>query len=1235
MKRFRKLFARCAHLKTAGLVILAIALMSGSAFANNSNTMAACPTYPITSPSTWQAPGLLPDNPLCDDAYFQVLAAVCSISVPQLNCQTNIPFHRCCKDYRYNDAKLSGPPAKVYHATSAPSYVFSRPYYLLDVFNTLLKGPGPGLMGVMPNVTTQPNGMPHKDTLAMPLVTQYPWLYKSTYTNQVGVSAGGQYPLYRGTGNNAYADINLAVMGNSSTNIGQSGLSTDSDSTSYDPMVNLTLWTQTMQCKMLTNTCNGMHKDDGEVWTRLVLDSCANQYILTMALNPNFVFHDQYRFDGNPWNESYCQMMTTTPVPCMKDLIHDHSGKTCLRDNGEAADNTQDSVGGPNYNKRNMYDYRAWGFLELGFEQIFLQAYSPASGTNPNNLSSGNSTDKLNVQDGAPNDQGFTAWTGEAFGFDFSPFDYTHIGDAKNTTSTYYGNLTTINQLSRLPFERIFEPTHPYTPRWNTVTENGVAKTDRDYSALTKINLLKDDHDSMQSTDLGSYTPLTLPWPFHSPTKEVNSLTFGLNAVSKWCALVPIIGCSTPPGFKLSFATRGYHLIGSGCYVRCARMPVDILYFRYQEFNNCMSCRLLANVNCFWSEYFWNLWPFMYGGLGGMMNGQSQGSPLIEYNNIVLPMNMIQAFWYTVAGTSVTPPSGVKPCKTTLQAGTNQIYQLANTSPPLGSTLPRSPIAGDFGFNPAGLWPPCSTQFDTPIDNSPERCKLVSVDSSGRHNRGSNTTNTLKSPANPSGDFTFSGTTTCVDLANDYADNVTATDNTPPSGSGKRMSSVTKCCNDLAQALAPINTLKIRNLQDDPGLLDARGKYPEGYAFKDYFGDHLPYMRWWDTGTSAGGGSIPNISFCGFMYNGTNYNPFIDKGKDDIIVGAGTETAHTGSPAGICRYGGGGGRPLRNSDGSVCVNIGTTTSHVDRLTSWFELKAYQMNAMRNYGLNCLPQYEKMWKWAGGEDGPLYQAGKHFNTVVPLKNDPTHTLYQYKPNPWPLRWRGYLSDLRNNLGFPNFDQDSHNNLAGAISTGLDNARIGDIIFFNQNSDVAKAQAANSDPNDPYKYVDPANRGTLAKHTPTFPFMAVVVNAWHNSKKTSNLIGCTNPLDCTDKDATCSDFIEVVDVNNGRFPDACGNTDYVGMGQSRRIFKEWLPSRVQDALFQGTSNASQSDSCGDWHTAVAVIGASSVVQGAAGHCSDPKYSVCTFYDGDKNNNDWNKIMVYRPKLDERGH
>jgi hypothetical protein len=1097
----------------------------------------------------------------CQTGYFNPPNLAAGVVAVKPN---RLLFNENCGDERYKNIKIVGPQKVISNASlngagpivPAKTLGVANPLItsadqqnelLIDttIGDTLAFKNSDGTQGAMPNKADRPNGMRHKDTEAIPLVNNYAWLWKE--------NDGDQVILYRGTGNNTEAYIENTITQQAA----DSGLEATEDDMATtqgnDADIDVSYIRANKQCGLVAHDCpQPPAYGQYQYWIRLVRDACTNQYLLPMSLNPTFVFTDVWRNDQYPWNESICQPLILTPLTCMPDLYNHSAGgtwdNTCLQDKGESDADVyaqSDSGGG----KNDMYDYRAWGYLEWAYLQVLESKYSPIpAGTNPNGpIPVSNAAAGMGTSASAhitPPDNGgsnYTLYGQDTTGGGNSPStppgfyipgkgnsacnqgtDNSSSGcdcngpgcPADATKGTFTGNLTTINQLAPRNYERIWDTTNPFTPRWDVKGGLTNPTVDRSYSSKTLFLA-------------GGAVPI-----------PDTGYTF------------------IPPGTGL-------------CNVRCAVVPVDILNFRYAEFNSCMTCRINQNTHCFWQEY-WANFDDLTDRLDPLECAFGNACPCFDTsgNNLCFtapnrlctvsgPLAWAEAFLNVQTGTSPT-------C--TEHAGAFAVVQGSNCK----STLQT-----------AGYWPPCSTEFDDPYDAS--------------------TTNGVKT------EYTCEGLSTnnkddCLKDANDYPD------------SAQHPSTVSKCCDDLAQAVAPINTLKIRSTKDWPQLADDNGNLAEGYKFSDYFpSGHMPYMRWWDTGYAARGNTKPDIPIPLGAYTihtgipstawPSDYDPFCWWGQYDAIVGVGTEDdSGGGNNQGLCRYGGSQG------NGYLCM----TESQPDALTSWFELKQYQSNAIRTFGMNCLPMHEKMWKWVGAEEGGLFLSGKHFDTEVPRVNDPTGTLGELKANRWPLRWRGYLSDSHTTTGcgtpqfgqFPGWDIDASHGCPSAI-TGLDNAQSGDII-----------------------YVLPSD--TLAATGGLMPFIAVVGYANHPANTSS---GCSGNTECSDSNAICSSFVDITDVNNGKYPDVCGNTDYAGMGQTRTIFREWLPTVDQDVIFGGgVSAVTNTDTCGDSHVVLPGNPKSPVNFSAGVSCIDPKMQTCLL-DASGHSN-WDAIHIYRPTLDERG-
>ena len=936
-------------------------------------------------------------------------------------------------------------------------------------YNPLAKVSG-GVQGVMPK-----SAMPNKNTPAISLVSNYPWLYKN-------IDASAQYKLYNLSGGNIEQEAILSPIAIDPKADGQSISSSDDANT--DTTHNLAAidfsTINNSKCQSLTDNFTGAADFNNlQVWARLQYDSCANQYILPYGKQPNFVFDQSYREHKYPWNETVCQPFSLTPVDCVRNI----KGK-CKTDKGES--------------DGKMYDYRAWGYLELAWNNVLgSKGYSLNGG-----VSSGDKgLPPVLTNNGTNGIGGLNISGADSYG---SPFPSSKVGGSnyKDVNTKYKGNLTTINQLAAQPFERIFDPTHPFSPRWDW---NG---TDRDYSQ-------------------------------------------GTGTVSADQAAV--LGLPTIPFVE----GNGYDLAPKlPCIVRCAAVPVDILSFREDEFRACMSCRIQTNRDCFWSEV------------------SAMEIPI----PIIIPIGVVKfihrGFW------GKSNPVG------------SYYFTLRNKNPddselgwdPWEIFIDDPDLACKSYYDKQGKWPLCSTKYDHPKDNVPSKCQAC---------------------VNKSGDKNKNG-------------------------------GVKKCCDDLAQALAGINTLKIRNSKENTALEPA----PEGYRFADYFMGpamtdglggivgglvsaangaangggvkaaqsgvvqaagsalagqpddkhvvHMPYMRWWDTGKAAGGGSDP----------ARNYDPDCDKGAYDVIVGVGTD-GDEGNDKGAkyCRYGGNGSATKYKNTQIIPTGLNPNAkNNVDALTSWSELKQYQMIAIKDYGLNCLPQYEKTHKQFSAEDGALQSLSTSIS--IPVTNDNGKT-FNMVPVNYPLPWRGYISDQDLADQFPSFG--TTNGLGSGTGyngnqsvnpkpysgkghyIGLNNVRKGDIIYLTHD-DVAPNTSLN-----------------------IMPFIAVV--------------------SVVEKNGKCDDHIKIVVQNNGKFPDVCGNTDRLKTPEVRTIYKETLPSDVYESMYpNGTSIGP--DSCGSTYVVGGNIVTTPLKFNNKGSCADPRNRDCT--DGVAL---WNSVRIYRPTEDER--
>ncbi len=416
---------------------------------------------------------------------------------------------------------------------------------------------------------------------------------------------------------------------------------------------------------------------------------------------------------------------------------------------------------------------------------------------------------------------------------------------------------------------------------------------------------------------------------------------------------------------------------------------------------------------------------------------------------------------------------------------------------------------------------------------------------------------------------------------------------------GTGRNNIKNLCAYLRKNVVPINTLKMRKstIHNFP-----RG-VPEGYKFTDYFGNHLPYIRCWDTGKECG-------------THATSPDPLSSQGSKIAIVGVGRETQS-------CRIGGGKGQAsartsvnfngrydpkillesymdVMNGSGTGIIQdiydaaqLKDRMRKTDPITSWSELKLYQARSARETGLNCLAKHELVFKQGTGEDIILGRAGAQYTRLVCDKSGDAScgsadVLRQNREKmmPWPLGWRGYVSDPTENKRFPNagigiggfnvgdmLSSYINNDLIGDIDTGerapgiigdgqggLDYALVGDTLIYDE--DVT---------------------GTRN------PYIAYVT-------ETSNL---------SSGSGGSGDWVKAMAFNHGKYLDVCGNTDAWGKGEEYTMYKGNVPPDIEDGL--------------------KAITPTNVTYNAS--CDDPKLSSCV-------ENLWDRVKLYFPGDDYRG-
>jgi len=314
-------------------------------------------------------------------------------------------------------------------------------------------------------------------------------------------------------------------------------------------------------------------------------------------------------------------------------------------------------------------------------------------------------------------------------------------------------------------------------------------------------------------------------------------------------------------------------------------------------------------------------------------------------------------------------------------------------------------------------------------------------------------------------------------------------------------------CEATAKPVVPVNVLKMRKADST----NFPKGVPAGYRYKDYFGKNRPYMRCWDTGQECG------------LEDGTSFEEAMqsDEGSEYAIMGAGREGRDGKSES--CLMGGSEGR----------LNVPT----VSPITDWMELKLYQVNAMRR-GLFCLPRNEIVNKYGDSEQLVLNMSGAAVQMRVPNPED--GQMNRYTTVPWPKAWRGYVQDVEPSRRFPFFGGGSP-----SLSTGLDEARPGEVLVFDEEVVMSGS---------------PRNEGaTTDDRTWRLPFVAYVTAANNEYSRTSGGDGSAGG-----GSSDTQDFVRVVAHNHGKFPDACGNTQDMYMGESFTMYKDELPNYIKQRL-----------------------------------------------------------------------
>ncbi|MFZ4126206.1 MAG: hypothetical protein ACOYJ2_09115 [Rickettsiales bacterium] len=222
---------------------------------------------------------------------------------------------------------------------------------------------------------------------------------------------------------------------------------------------------------------------------------------------------------------------------------------------------------------------------------------------------------------------------------------------------------------------------------------------------------------------------------------------------------------------------------------------------------------------------------------------------------------------------------------------------------------------------------------------------------------------------------------------------------------------VASMCEKLRAPVTPLNKLKMRYYDPDRAEeSELPSGVAEGLAFNDYFEGNMPYMRMLDTGRSIQTSTK------------TEQDAMDDKGQYAAIVGVGREGIAGDAEFKDQRCLLGGWGEAKASFGGVTIKA------PDPVTSWTELKLYQLRTIRDKQVYCIGRHEKLFKPTGTEDILLYLVGGELDNIEDNSASP-------------LTWRGYIYDVEDARRFPNFPDQEPERIEG-----LDNAQAKDIVIL---------------------------------------------------------------------------------------------------------------------------------------------------------------------------------------------
>lgn len=605
-------------------------------------------------------------------------------------------------------------------------------------------------------------------------------------------------------------------------------------------------------------------------WVRLMADSCANQYISRLASNPNLVYQpDQERKRG--LSPRFCQPMRMDTNFIIED------------------------------------EYDVTDYLKRAAQGVLSKDYLPW-------------VDRGNPWKGPEAAELYKEWM-EKKNKKVSRKIQNSGKLSEATVAGLYQQKRSIKDYASQPVERILDPTHPYSPRYDVALF-------KDGSPITDRTLFE------KATE----TPM-FPNPMLMFNTEGGADVKGLRCVQS--------------------KRSGYFEYGK-CTVYCSAVDVDVMRFRYEDLRLGMGCQIDANSYAFWEEQRINRDAYFAKRCFTQFDSTTTLPEKSDDDECTYGDKICGSCTNAAINCTACAISGTN-CDTCgedalhcVQCGMHATYEATDRARKRINKK-QEPEYGPSKTKTDGKnWPICSTRYD--YDGDKELCKQAKEDSGGCEAQGE----AAKEDPNIGEDRTA--------IAASYVDKT-----------------VEQICHDAAKPVYSVNFMKIRPVKQNFASADPDWSYvrnmdsalmdqdpPKTYQFRTYFQNRRPYMRWWDTGREAFQGEA--------VIEGTaepkpDYS--CDLGANDTYFGVGRDfNSIHGRPAQICAYVGGDGV------GDNCFKMKDwRDGEYPELagTEWAELKMYQMNCFRNAGLNCLCQYEKIFKPEGTEDAALAAVGTTFET----------------------------------------------------------------------------------------------------------------------------------------------------------------------------------------------------------------------------------------------------------------